>query len=104
MKIIIFGANEVGAMIASQFYTANDITVIDNEKNKLDVSVVSMPCLELFENQTSAYMKKIRNGMNPYESPEIVLETIENEGLLCASGTHQGFTESDDWIDILEEE
>ena len=36
MKIIIFGANEVGAMIASQFYTANDITVIDEEKNKLD--------------------------------------------------------------------
>ena len=36
MKMIIFGANEVGAMIASQFYTANDITVIDNEKNKLD--------------------------------------------------------------------
>ena len=36
MKIIIFGANEVGAMIASQFYTANDITVIDDEKNKLD--------------------------------------------------------------------
>lgn len=37
MKIIIFGANEVGAMIASQFYTANDITVIDEEKNKLDI-------------------------------------------------------------------
>lgn len=36
MRIIIFGANEVGAMIASQFYTANDITVIDEEKNKLD--------------------------------------------------------------------
>ena len=36
MKIIIFGANEVGAMIASQFFTANDITVIDEEKNKLD--------------------------------------------------------------------
>ena len=36
MKIIIFGANEIGAMIATQFYTANDITVIDNEKNKLD--------------------------------------------------------------------
>ena len=36
MRIIIFGANEVGAMIASQFYTANDITVIDDEKNKLD--------------------------------------------------------------------
>lgn len=36
MKIIIFGANEVGAMIASQFYTSNDIIVIDEEKNKLD--------------------------------------------------------------------
>ncbi len=36
MKIIIFGANEVGAMIASQFYTTNDITVIDEEKNKTD--------------------------------------------------------------------
>ncbi len=36
MKIIIFGANKVGAMIASQFYTDNDITVIDNEKNKAD--------------------------------------------------------------------
>ena len=36
MKIIIFGANEIGAMIASQFYTANDIAIIDNQKNKLD--------------------------------------------------------------------
>lgn len=37
MKIIIFGANETGAMIASSFYTDNDITVIDSEKNKSDV-------------------------------------------------------------------
>lgn len=36
MKIIIFGANDIGAMIASQFYTANDITIIDKEKNKCD--------------------------------------------------------------------
>ena len=36
MKIIIFGANDVGAMIASQFYTDNDIIVIDEEKNKSD--------------------------------------------------------------------
>lgn len=36
MKIIIFGANEIGSMIAAQFYTANDITVIDDEKNKTD--------------------------------------------------------------------
>ena len=36
MKIIIFGANEIGFMIASGFYTDNDITVIDDEKNKID--------------------------------------------------------------------
>ena len=36
MKIIIFGANEIGFMIANEFYTDNDITVIDEEKNKID--------------------------------------------------------------------
>ena len=36
MKIVIFGANEVGAIIASQFFQDNDIIVIDNEKNKVD--------------------------------------------------------------------
>ena len=36
MKIIIFGANEIGSMIASELYTDNDITVIDEEKNKVD--------------------------------------------------------------------
>ena len=36
MKIIIFGANDVGFMIANEFYTNNDITVIDDEKNKVD--------------------------------------------------------------------
>ena len=36
MKIIIFGANNIGFMIASEFYTDNDITVIDEEKNKVD--------------------------------------------------------------------
>ena len=47
MKIIIFGANELGSLIASEFYTDNDITVIDDEKfkvdafNKLDVSFIS---------------------------------------------------------------
>ena len=34
MKIIIFGANELGAMIATELYASNDITVIDSEKNK----------------------------------------------------------------------
>ncbi len=47
MKIIIFGANELGLMIASEFYTNNDITVIDDENykieafNKLDVGFIS---------------------------------------------------------------
>ena len=36
MKIVIFGANEIGSIIASEFYTDNDITVIDEEKNKVD--------------------------------------------------------------------
>ena len=36
MKIIIFGANEIGFMLANEFYTDNDITVIDEEKNKVD--------------------------------------------------------------------
>lgn len=36
MKIIIYGANEIGSMIASEFYTSNDITIIDDEKNKVD--------------------------------------------------------------------
>ena len=36
MKIIIFGANEIGYMIANEFFTDNDITVIDEEKNKVD--------------------------------------------------------------------
>ena len=36
MKIIIFGANEIGFMIADEFYADNDITVIDEEKNKTD--------------------------------------------------------------------
>lgn len=36
MKIIIFGANELGSMIASEFYTNNDITIIDDEQNKVD--------------------------------------------------------------------
>ena len=47
MKIIIFGANELGLMIANEFYTDNDITVIDDEQykveafNKLDVSFIT---------------------------------------------------------------
>lgn len=57
----------------------------------------------IIDNQTSADMRKIITGMNPYESPEIVLETIENEGLLCASGSHESLTEDDSWGELLED-
>lgn len=36
MKIIVFGANELGFLISSEFYTNNDIVVIDDERNKVD--------------------------------------------------------------------
>ena len=36
MKIVIYGANAVGSLIASEFYANNDITVIDDERNKVD--------------------------------------------------------------------
>lgn len=36
MNIIIFGANELSSMIASELYTENDITVIDDEHNRVD--------------------------------------------------------------------
>ena len=36
MKIIIFGSNEIGLIISSEFYEDNDITVIDDEQNKID--------------------------------------------------------------------
>lgn len=47
MRIIIFGANKIGSLIASEFYTDNDITVIGDEKtksdsfNKLDVGFIA---------------------------------------------------------------
>ena len=41
-----------------------------------------------------------------YESPKIIIETVVNEGVLCASTTsnHRGFNESDDWQELLGEE
>ena len=46
MKIIIYGANETGSIIATEFFEDHDITVIDKEENrtdefdKLDISFV----------------------------------------------------------------
>lgn len=49
-------------------------------------------------------MKKIITVIKQYVSPEIVLETIESEGVLCASGGHDSFIEDDSWGDRIEEE
>src|SRR5574344_1597731 len=46
MKIVIYGANEIGCLIATEFFEDHDITVIDKEENrtdafdKLDISFV----------------------------------------------------------------
>ena len=47
MKIIIFGATELGCLIATNFFEDHDITIIDKEENfsnninKLDISFIS---------------------------------------------------------------
>ena len=46
MKIVIFGATEIGCLLATEFFEDHDITVIDKEENrteefdKLDISFV----------------------------------------------------------------
>ena len=36
MKIVIFGANEVGCLLATQLFEDHDIIVIDKEENRID--------------------------------------------------------------------
>ena len=36
MKIIIFGATEVGCLLATEFFEDHDITIIDKEENRTD--------------------------------------------------------------------
>lgn len=38
-----------------------------------------------------------------YESPLCQMILINVEGVLCASGTHDPFTEDDSWGDLLED-
>ena len=46
MKIIIYGATEVGCLLATEFFEDHDITIIDKEENRteefnqLDISFV----------------------------------------------------------------
>ena len=46
MKIIIFGATELGCLIATEFFEDHDVIIIDNEENithdfnKLDIGYV----------------------------------------------------------------
>ena len=47
MKIIIFGATELGCLIATEFFEDHDVTIIDKEENittdfnKLDIGFVA---------------------------------------------------------------
>lgn len=47
MKIVVFGASEIGYLIATEFFEDHDITIIDNEENrtdalnKLDISYIT---------------------------------------------------------------
>ncbi len=47
MKIVVFGANEVGCLVATEFFEDHDITIIDKEENKtealnrLDISFIA---------------------------------------------------------------
>ena len=47
MRIIIYGAGEIGCMIATEFFEDHDITIIDSEENRtetfnrLDIGFVS---------------------------------------------------------------
>ena len=37
MKIVIFGASEIGCLIATEFFEDHDITIIDKDENKTGV-------------------------------------------------------------------
>ena len=47
MKIVVFGASEIGYLIATEFFEDHDITIIDSEENrtdalnKLDISFIA---------------------------------------------------------------
>ena len=36
MKIIIYGATEIGCLLATEFFEDHDITIIDKEENRTD--------------------------------------------------------------------
>lgn len=40
--------------------------------------------------------------VNMYESPETFVYVMSCEGMLCASGSHDPFTEDDSWIELLD--
>ena len=47
MKIVVFGASEIGCLIATEFFEDHDVTIIDKDENrtdalnKLDISYIS---------------------------------------------------------------
>ena len=46
MKIVIYGATDIGCLLATEFFEDHDITIIDNEEsltdefNRLDISFI----------------------------------------------------------------
>ena len=36
MKIVIYGATDVGCLLATEFFEDHDITIIDKEENRTD--------------------------------------------------------------------
>src|SRR5574344_408637 len=47
MKIVVFGASEIGCLVATEFFEDHDVTIIDSEENKtealnkLDISYIT---------------------------------------------------------------
>lgn len=48
-----------------------------------------------------AVNKLFRGGV--YETPETIVYALLNEGMLCASGSHDPFIEDDDWVELLDD-
>lgn len=41
------------------------------------------------------------HSFDEYVSPSVVVYQISCEGVICASGTHDSFTEDDEWINNI---
>ncbi len=79
MKIVIFGATEVGCLLATEFFEDHDITIIDKEENrneefsKLDISFVEGSACDLkVLNQADIVNSDIFIACTPLDEANIV--------------------------------